>query len=137
MATQPVLAKIKKVCKICSEEHHHRDCQNREHPKCNNCQKAHAATFKGCPTIQKEFAKAEIKKVTTQHMVSKAAKPTEALCMATAFDKVLTTLGHNMDQNAVATLCNDITMAVNLAYKTNIEGAHVAHLAQLSNNKRN
>jgi len=69
-------------------------------------------------------------------MVAKAANPSEsiklALCLTTAFSKVLTTLGHTMNQKAIDHLCNDITVAVNIAYKTNIEGAHVAHLTQAS-----
>lgn len=36
-------------CKICSEEHHHKECKSVLQPKCANCAGNHAASYSGCP----------------------------------------------------------------------------------------
>lgn len=35
-------------CKVCAGPHHHKNCTNRQDPKCANCGNRHAATFSGC-----------------------------------------------------------------------------------------
>ncbi|XP_072144472.1 uncharacterized protein [Dermacentor andersoni] len=36
-------------CKICSEDHGHKECRSLLQPKCANCAGNHAASFSGCP----------------------------------------------------------------------------------------
>lgn len=36
-------------CKICSEDHHHKECKSVLQPKCANCAGNHAASYSGCP----------------------------------------------------------------------------------------
>lgn len=36
-------------CKICAEDHDHKDCKSIRQPKCANCNGPHTASFSGCP----------------------------------------------------------------------------------------
>jgi hypothetical protein len=120
------------TCKTCSGPHRHQDCQQKEAPRCSNCQGNHPTTFAGCPEYQKAKESQTHEQLSYAQKTAKPAPTIDTIRMATAmaecFHQVFAPHLAHLDKKDTY---EKVGRVVSSVYKRPVSVSQISHFATL------